>query len=127
MNNKSLIIVDDSPDFIESLRKILKLDGIEPKMYIHPEEFLVYADTVAFNECKILIVDYSMPNLTGYDVFKRLYEIMDNSIPIKMILYTANIEQIKIKEKEFLERIGVELIKKPNIRVLLQKITERIK
>jgi FixJ family two-component response regulator len=124
IDDQRVILVDDSPDFVESLSKILKLDEIDIKIFTKPEEFLIYSELEIFNKCKVLIVDYTMPKLTGYMVYKELYEIMGNNIPFKMILFTANIEQIRKDEKDFLKRIGVELLKKPNIKILINKILE---
>ena len=127
MNNERVILVDDSPEFVEALKRILKLDNIGIKVFTKPEEFLVYSEIEMFNKCEILIVDYSMPIYTGFEVYKQLYEKMSGNIPIELILYTANTEQINSEEKTFFEKIGVQIIKKPNIQTLLEKITKRVK
>lgn len=127
VNNERVILVDDSPEFVEALKRILKLDNIGIKVFTKPEEFLVYSEIEMFNKCEILIVDYSMPIYTGFEVYKQLYEKMSGNIPIELILYTANTEQINSEEKTFFEKIGVQIIKKPNIQTLLEKITKRVK
>jgi FixJ family two-component response regulator len=125
--NNNVIIVDDFPEFITSLNKVLALSDIQTKIFDKPEDFLNYSNLVVFCEnCKVLIVDYSMPNLTGYEVYKKIYEKHEGNLPFKMILYSANLEQISDVEKEFLNSIGVEQIKKPNINRLIEKINNGV-
>jgi FixJ family two-component response regulator len=121
-----VIIVDDYPEFTISLKKILEIEEINIRVFSEPVNFVEFTRLFQFNECKVLIVDYSMPKLTGFEVFERVFEECQGRMPKKMILYTANIEQIGDKEKKFLESIGVEIIKKPNIAKIIQKITENI-
>lgn len=125
MNNKfDVIIVDDVPEFTKNLRKILEIESISLKVFEEPNEFLNYALNKEFDACKILIIDYSMPLLTGYDVYKELYEIKGGHIYQKKILYTANLEQIPIDEKLYIESLGIEFLKKPNIQELMRIILE---
>lgn len=125
MNNKfDVIIVDDVPEFTKNLRKILEIESINLKVFEEPNEFLNYALNKEFDACKILIIDYSMPLLTGYDVYKELYEIKGGHIYQKKILYTANLEQIPIDEKLYIESLGIEFLKKPNIQELMRIILE---
>lgn len=125
MNNKfDVIIVDDVPEFTKNLRKILEIESISLKVFEEPNEFLNYALNKEFDACKILIIDYSMPLLTGYDVYKELYEIKGGHIYQKKILYTANLEQIPIDEKLYIESLGIEFLKKPNIQELIKIILE---
>jgi FixJ family two-component response regulator len=125
MNNKfDVIIVDDVPEFTKNLRKILEIESINLKVFEEPHEFLNYSMNKEFDSCKILIIDYSMPLLTGYDVYKELYEIKEGHIHQKKILYTANLEQIPIDEKQYIESLGIEFLKKPNIQELIRIILE---
>ena len=100
MNKFDVIIVDDVPEFTKNLRKILEIESINLKVFEEPNEFLNYTLNKEFDACRILIIDYSMPLLTGYDVYKELYEIKGGHIYQKKILYTANLEQIPIDEKD---------------------------
>lgn len=126
IDDERVIIVDDFPSFTTSMKKILMLEGINVKIFERPEDFLTHAGIVAFSKCKYLVVDYSMPNLTGYDVYKRLEEICEGNMPFRMILYTANMEQISDKEKKFMKSIGVNFFKKPNVTVLIDDILKTI-
>lgn len=124
--NYEVIVVDDMPDFTINLKKILMLDEINVKVFNEPEDFLEYSKQNEFDTCKVLVVDYSMPNLSGYDVFKELYEIKSGHINFYKVLYTANFEQISIEEKKYLESLGVTLLKKPNMSKLINLIEEKV-
>ena len=124
MNKFDVIIVDDVPEFTKNLRKILEIESINLKVFEEPNEFLNYTLNKEFDACRILIIDYSMPLLTGYDVYKELYEIKGGHIYQKKILYTANLEQIPIDEKLYIESLGIKFLKKPNIQELIKIILE---
>ncbi len=127
MNGAEVIVVDDMPDFTRNIKNILDLDDIGIKVFNEPEKFLDYSKREDFFSTKIIIMDYSMPNLNGFNVFQRLFEIHPDSInQYKMILYTANIEQVDIKEKEYLESVNIEIIKKPNIQLIIDKIYKKV-
>ncbi len=124
MNKFDVIIVDDVPEFTKNLRKILEIESINLKVFEEPNEFLNYTLNKEFDACRILIIDYSMPLLTGYDVYKELYEIKGGHIYQKKILYTANLEQIPIDERLYIESLGIKFLKKPNIQELIKIILE---
>ena len=127
MNGAEVIVVDDMPDFTRNIKNILDLDDIGIKVFNEPEKFLDYSKREDFFSTKIIIMDYSMPNLNGFNVFQRLFEMHPDSInQYKMILYTANIDQVDIKEKEYLESVNIEIIKKPNIQIIIDKIYKKV-
>jgi len=126
LNNDNVIIVDDMPDFTRNVANILDLDDIGVKVFNSPEHFLNFAASLGFNSCKYLVMDYSMPKYSGYDVFKKLYEIKEGYLPFEMLLYTANINQIRDEEKEYMRSLGIEFLQKPNILELINKITDKV-
>lgn len=126
LEGEEVIVVDDMPDFTRNLSNLLSLDDIELKVFNRPEEFLNYSNDKRFKACKFLVVDYSMPNLTGYDVFKELFEITEGYMPFEMVLYTANLHQISESEKDYMKSLNIKLMSKPNIQELVEKILERV-
>lgn len=123
---EEVIIVDDMPDFTKNMESILELDDIRIKVFHRPEDFLNYAATKDFKSCKCLVVDFSMPKLTGYDVYKELFEIVEGYMPFDKLLYTANLRQISEEQKEYMKSLGVDFLQKPNIARLIQKISEKV-
>jgi CheY-like chemotaxis protein len=96
------------------------------RVFSDPRSFIDFSKLLSFQECKVLVMDYSMPYMTGFEVFKELYEHTQGVLPPKMILYTANLEQIGKSEIEFMQGIGIELLKKPSVRVLIEKILDNL-
>ena len=127
MNKADVIVVDDMPDFTRNIKNILELDDIGINVFNEPEKFIDFSKCKEFLFTKVIIMDYSMPNLNGFNVFQKLFEMHTDAIDkYKMILYTANIEQVDIKEKEYLESVGIEIIKKPNIQKIIDKIYSKV-
>lgn len=127
MNIADVIVVDDMPDFTRNIKNILELDDISINVFNEPERFLDFSKCKEFLSTKVIIMDYSMPNLNGFNVFQKLFELHTDAVEkYKMILYTANIEQVDIKEKEYLESLGIEIIKKPNIQKIIEKIYSKV-
>lgn len=116
---KEIIVVDDMPDFTRSLKDILEIEGHNLKVYDEPKEFLEFSRTARIYGCDKLIVDYSMPEVNGFQLFRELYSNTKGNLPFDMLLYSANLEQISDEQKEFLSSIGVNFLKKPNIMELL--------
>lgn len=125
-NDNRVVVVDDFPEFTINLKKILSIDEVEIKVYDTPEGFLNYTRLKEFKECEVLIVDYSMPNLTGYEVFRELHSEFGTNLPNKMILYTANVSQVCDEEKNFMKKIGVELLRKPSVEELIDIILDNL-
>jgi FixJ family two-component response regulator len=126
MNIFDVIIVDDMPEFTRNIKKILEIESLKLKVFDEPESFLDFAKNKDFDSCKVLVVDYSMPYLTGHDVFKELFSIKKGHINFKKILYTANLEQIPGEEKNYIESLGIDFLKKPNIKELINLILEEV-
>ena len=121
-----VVIVDDMPEFTTNIKKLLEMDSLKLRVFSEPEAFLDYSKNKEFATCKVIVVDYSMPNLSGYDVYEQLYNIRKGHINLKKILYSANLEQISNPEKQYLNSLGVELLKKPNIKELVKMILDEV-
>lgn len=121
-SGNDVIIVDDMPEFTRNIKRILEIEHLSLRVFEEPEDFLDFSKNVEFDKCKVLIVDYSMPKLTGHDVFQELYMIKRGHINFKKIMYTANFEQIPGNEKKYIESLGIDFLKKPNIRELIELI-----
>lgn len=121
-----VIIVDDMPEFTMNIKKVLEMESLKLRVFNEPEAFLDYAKNKEFSSCNVLVVDYSMPNLSGFDVYKELYEIRAGHIDFKKILYSANLEQISNVEKDYMSSLGIELLKKPNIKQLMKMILDEV-
>ena len=85
LNKHSIIVVDDDPDLIDLFKEILEKNGFKVCGFTHP---LIALEFIQKNHknCNLVISDYIMPQLNGYELGKKIREIDSN---IKVILISA--------------------------------------
>jgi len=82
-----ILIVEDEPGIADTLQYALRTDGFEPAWVATGEEAIaqVHAQPPA-----LVILDVGLPDLSGFEVFKRLREIAD----LPVIFLTARSDEI---------------------------------
>jgi two-component system response regulator ChvI len=76
--NKRILLVDDEPDIIYSVRKVLEIKGFVVDSYNNP--------TLALSNFKpglydLLLLDIKMPEMNGFDLHQKIKEI-DNNVRV---------------------------------------------
>ncbi len=66
-----IYIVDDNPDVCEFLAFLLSSDGYRVHTFLHPEDALLHMKTKQLQPC-ILITDYNMPHMNGYELHQQV-------------------------------------------------------
>jgi DNA-binding NtrC family response regulator len=78
-NNKigprKILLVDDGTDVVSTFKMILELNGFEVDAYTNPLSAL---SNFKPNEFGLLILDIRMPNMNGFELYKKLRIIDDN-------------------------------------------------
>jgi two-component system response regulator ChvI len=82
--NKKILFVDDEPDIIYSIKKVLEPNGFVVDTYTDP--------TLALSNFKpslydLLILDIKMPKISGLDLYQKMKEIDSN---VKICFLTAS-------------------------------------
>jgi DNA-binding response OmpR family regulator len=96
MTKQQLIaVVDDEPVWLASLGRALTLRGYEPLLLERPERAL---DEVPRRRPVAMIVDYSMPRLTGAELASRLQGSLGDECP-PLILVTGDLEELSPAER----------------------------
>lgn len=85
INKYSIIIVDDDPDLVDLFKEILEKNGYKVRGFTHPIIALEFIQDNHKN-CNLVISDYLMPQLNGYELGKKIREINSN---IKVILIST--------------------------------------
>jgi FixJ family two-component response regulator len=87
VNNPLISVVDDDESVRESLPDLIREFGFSAKAFSSAEEFL---ESDSLNQTKCLILDISMPGMSGPDL-QKLLKIRRQEIPI--IFITAHVDE----------------------------------
>jgi DNA-binding response OmpR family regulator len=82
--NKRILLVDDEPDIIFSVRRVLEINGFVVDSYTNP--------TLALSNFKpglydLLLLDIKMPEMNGFDLHQKIKEIDRN---VRVCFLTAS-------------------------------------
>ena len=78
----SIVIVDNNLELVNLFKEILEKNGYKVWGFTNPEIALEFIKNNQ-NKCNLVISDYRMPRLNGYELGKKIKDIDKN---IKMIL-----------------------------------------
>jgi two-component system response regulator ChvI len=79
--NKRILLVDDEPDIIYSVRKVLEIKGFVVDSYTNP--------TLALSNFKpglydLLLLDIRMPKMDGFELYQKMREI-DRNVKVRFL------------------------------------------
>ena len=114
---KRVLIVDDEPDIVETLKFVLEIEGMNCKTAFDGEEAL---NKVKSEMPDLIILDVMLPKINGYKICRLLkFDSKYKEIPILMV--TARSQE---EDKVIGEETGAdEYITKPfDIDDLVQKV-----
>jgi DNA-binding NtrC family response regulator len=78
----SIVLVDDNLELVSLFKEILEKNGYKVSGFNNPENALEFIQDNLDN-CNLVISDYQLPQINGYELGKKIKEIDKN---IKMIL-----------------------------------------
>jgi two-component system catabolic regulation response regulator CreB len=81
-----VLIVEDEPGIADTLQYALRTDGFEPRWCATGEAALAQAGDVA-----VVILDVGLPDISGFELFKRLREARDD---LPVLFLTARGDEI---------------------------------
>ncbi len=95
MNNmassKKVLIVDDEPDTLELVKLVLESGGFKTELAKSGGEAL---DLIATSRPDLVLLDIMMPDMDGWDVFRKIKE-KDSKIPVAILTAKAqNIDRL---------------------------------
>lgn len=93
MNNKGkkVLIVDDEPDTLELVKLVLESAGFRTQLATSGKDAL---DQFPIAQPDLVLLDIMMPDLDGWDVFRKMKEI-NPDIPIAILTAKAqNIDKL---------------------------------
>ncbi|WP_347245902.1 response regulator [Thermogutta sp.] len=103
---KRILLVDDDPEIVESMRVALEAMGYEVLIARDGNQGLALADA---ENPDLVILDMMMPKRSGFLVLERLRQT--RKVPVRVIMITANEGS---RHKAYAEMLGVDdYIRKP--------------
>jgi len=72
---ETILIVDDEPDVVKQLKRVLEREGYEVFGATSGSEGISLAEK---NKVEVVVVDYRLGDMTGLEVFKRIREFYDD-------------------------------------------------
>lgn len=103
---KRILLVDDDPEIVESMRVALEALGYEVLIARDGNQGLALADA---ENPDLVILDMMMPKRSGFLVLERLRQT--RKVPVRVIMITANEGS---RHKAYAEMLGVDdYIRKP--------------
>ena len=120
MDNKNIIIVDDSKTMRKRLEIVLNKEGFATKEFMNGKDTLDYLISVKNNLPSVVITDVSMPEMNGFELVEKIKNKFGNVIAV--IVFTAFADEYSINEA--FARGAVDYIEKPGKK---QEIITRIK
>ena len=106
-NKKRVMIVDDDPDILTSLKIILEKEGY--KVYAYEDGYECLRALKKGLKPTLIILDVMMPVMSGWEIHRRLGEHPRwRKIPV--VFLTARVNETA---EQMYERYGITRIKKP--------------
>ena len=122
-NKIKILIVDDEDDITLSFKRILEIHGFEVDAF---NDSKLALSKFKVNYYDIALLDIKMPNIDGFDLYKKIKE-MDKNIKICFLTASEAYYQ-QFREKDFHELSRDLFIQKPiEFEELLKRITYLIK
>ena len=106
LRGRRVLLVDDDPEIIESMRTVLESKGYEILVARDGNQGLLMAER---ENPDLVVLDMMMPKRSGFLVLERLRR--SHPVPVRVIMITANEGS---RHKAYAEMLGVDdYIRKP--------------
>lgn len=93
MDKISILLVDDDPAVLDSMKLLLGLSGFEVDTANTPDQALVLIDTG--HRPDVMISDYRLPNMNGIDLIKKVRSDADPNLPVVLMSGDTSAEKVR--------------------------------
>jgi CheY-like chemotaxis protein len=95
MTGKSVImVVDDEPDLLTLTTKFLETEGYEVHAFGSPEAAIRHVKQ-GCTECTIVVSDIKMPGMSGFELTRRLKEMLPETRVVLMSSFVIQKEEFR--------------------------------
>lgn len=117
---RSILVVDDEPDIVITLRTVLERNNFKVDTYTEPQQAIKNFKPNAYS---LLILDIKMPQMNGFELYKELIKI-DKNIKACFLTALSELHDYDAFKKEVFPKSGQRYyIQKP---IENEEILERV-
>lgn len=117
---RSILVVDDEPDIVITLRTVLERNNFKVDTYTEPQQAI---KNFKPNTYSLLILDIKMPQMNGFELYKELIKI-DKNIKVCFLTALSELHDYDAFKKEVFPKSGQRYyIQKP---IENEEILERV-
>ncbi len=120
MKNR-ILVVDDEPDITLTFTKVLEAEGFQVDSFDDPHLALSNFNAGTYD---IALIDIKMPQMNGFDLYRKLKNVDDNVLYCFMTAYEVYYERLK-KDYPGLN-VGWFMRKPINSELLLREINSKL-
>jgi DNA-binding NtrC family response regulator len=102
---KNVVLVEDNPDLVESMRVLLELNGCTVRTFFRARDLL---DWAALGPDHIVVTDYYLPDMNGVELIRQLRRRHPR---LRVMLVTGSREELILKSARSIA--NCELLFKP--------------
>ena len=88
---KHVVLVEDNPDLVESMRVLLELNGCSVRTFFRARDLL---DWAALGPDHVVVTDYYLPDMNGVELIARLRARHPG---LRVMLVTGSREELVLK------------------------------
>ena len=126
-HNHTILWVDDEKDILNLFCDCLQKFGYETIPFNNPVVALNYINTSNISNCSLIITDYKMPQMSGFEFIKKIRE-KDTTFKLKILLISAFIKS-DIMRNDISDSLRIDkIIEKPiHLENLIEEVQKLIR
>ena len=99
---RSILVVDDEPDIVITLRTVLERNNFTVDAYTEPQQVIKSFKPDVYN---LLILDIKMPQMNGFELYKELRKI-DEKIKVCFLTALSELHDYDAFKREVFPKSG---------------------
>jgi two-component system, OmpR family, response regulator ChvI len=99
---RSILVVDDEPDIVITLRTVLERNNFTVDAYTEPQQAIKRFKPDVYN---LLILDIKMPQMNGFELYKELRKI-DEKIKVCFLTALSELHDYDAFKREVFPKSG---------------------
>ena len=99
---RSILVVDDEPDIVITLRTVLERNNFTVDAYTEPQQAI---KSFKPDVCNLLILDIKMPQMNGFELYKELRKI-DEKIKVCFLTALSELHDYDAFKREVFPKSG---------------------